>query len=236
MSAIEVKFGDWINRGLALYKANWLPLILAVVVLLACVGVPLAVLFNPLVFHPVLSALLTVVITATVAGPLAVGLASVVLRLLNTPAVKLEPGTAIGAMFQGYQQFKDASLLFLVVGGLPALVRIMLGFILPQFLVAVLGFVVSMAVGAAFMFSVWLLAERNCDFVTALKESWAVVKTNFGSFLGFYVVAGVLAAVGLVACFVGIVATMPLYFCLLVVAYRGVFTLAKATPTMPPAL
>lgn len=236
MNATEVKFGEWINRGLALYKASWLSLMLAVLVLMVCVGVPMAALTKPLLFHPILSALLSVVIMALVLGPLSVGLAGVVLRLVDNPEIKLEPGTAIGAMFQGYQQFKEASLLVLVASGAVALVRIALGLILPQFLASLLGLVVSLVVGAAFMFSVWLLAERKCDFVMALKESWAMVRTNFWPFLGFNVVAGVLSMVGIIACFVGIIATLPLAFCLLAVAYRDVFAPTAAPQATPPAL
>jgi uncharacterized membrane protein len=165
-----------------------------------------------------------------------VGLAGVVLRIVSSPELKLEPGTVIGAMFQGYQQFKEASLLFLVVGGVPELIQVVMDLILPQFLVSLFGLVVNLAVGAAFMFSVWLLAERKCDFVTALKESWAVVKTNFWPLLGFYIVAGILSVVGVLACVVGIVATMPLYFCLLAVAYRDVFASAREAQVQPPAL
>jgi hypothetical protein len=236
MSTTEVKFGEWINRGWTLYKANWLPLLLAVVVMAVCVVVPMGVLVRPMMFHPILAMIVNVIIMALVAGPLMVGLAGVVLRLAGGPEHKLEPGTAIGAMFQGYQQFKDASLLLLVVGGVSALVRIVLGLVLPQFLVALLGFVVSLAVGAAFMFSAWLLAERKCDFGTALKESWAVVKTNFWPFLGFHIVVGVLGMAGIVACGVGIVATLPFYYCALASAYREVFARSATTAATPPAL
>lgn len=236
MNTTEVKFGEWINRGWAIYKANWLSLISTVAVMAVCVVVPGMIIAKMSLFHPVLAMILNVAIMALVGGPLAVGFARVLLQLQAAPMAKLEVGAAIGTVFQGYQQFKDAALLFLVVSGASVLVQIISGLILPQFLVSLLGLAVSLAVSAAFMFSAWILADRKCDFTTALRGSWAVVKTNFWSFLGFNVMAGVLSAVGFIACFVGIIATLPLYFCLLAVAYRDVFTSATEAQAQPPAL
>ena len=46
MSKAEVKFGDWLNRGLDLYKANWLVLIIVTAVMLVCFAIPFAIIFR----------------------------------------------------------------------------------------------------------------------------------------------------------------------------------------------
>lgn len=237
MSKAEVKFGDWLNRGLDLYKANWLVLIIVTAVMLVCFAIPFAIIFRLLAFHPMVGQFVSVALMALVLGPLAVGWARVVLSLPGAPQQPADMGAAINTLFQGYQQFKDASLLYLLVGGAGALVRIVADAVLPFFLASLLGLAVNIFVGAAVMFSLWLLADRKCDCLSSIKVSWGTVKDNFWMFLGFNLMAGVLAAVGAIACGVGIIATAPLYGCLLVVAYRDVFLSAAATaaPVAPPS-
>jgi uncharacterized membrane protein len=59
-------------------------------------------------------------------------------------------------------------------------------------------------------------------------ESINKVKTNFWPFLALSFVAGIIGGIGQIACGIGIVFTLPIQACILTVAYREVFSGAKA--------
>lgn len=192
---VNVLFGEWIQEGFELYKKNlWL-----------------------LILVTLIAFLLSIVTVGILAGPMFAGVILITLRLRDSE----EPKPPVGDVFNGFQYFLNAFLFTLVV----ALASLIGSFILG--LVPCIGFLVGIlyqaSIGALVMFGLFLIADKNMDFWPAITESVNLVKLNFWAFLGFSIVAGLIGSIGAIACGVGVIVTMPLYFCIVAVAYRQVF-------------
>jgi uncharacterized membrane protein len=145
------------------------------------------------------------------------GLALVTLQLLDGK----EPRPEAGKVFKGFDYFLQ-SFLFVVVWGIGILiVSIILGGI------PVLGQLTSIAfvyaAQAFLMFGMFLIVDRQMDWLPASMESIDIVKANFWPFFGLSTVAGIIGSLGAIACGIGVVFTIPIQGCILAVAYRDVF-------------
>jgi hypothetical protein len=192
MSKVDVKFGDWIQKGFDLYKANLGVLILAnllaVVVSLFTVGI--------------------------LAGPMAAGVILVTLALLD----KKEPKPEVGDVFKGFGYFLPSFLFFLLLMVAILVGSIILGVI--PCLGQILSLLYVYGIQALVMFALYNIVDKKMELMPAIQASVNLVKLNFWPFLGFAVVAAILGSVGCIACGIGVVVTAPLYYCILAVAYR----------------
>ena len=196
MSKIQVKFGDWIEGGFNLYKAN----------------------FGTLVLASVFVVVISTVTAGILAGPMLAGLVLVTLQLLD----RKEPQPEAGKVFKGFDYFLQ-SFLFVVVWGIGILiVSIILGGIPVLGQLASIAFVY--AAQAFLMFGMFLIVDRQMDWLPASMESIDIVKANFWPFFGLSTVAGIIGSLGAIACGIGVVFTIPIQGCILAVAYRDVFT------------
>ena len=91
MNKVQVKFGDWIEGGFNLYKAN----------------------FGTLVLASVFAVVISTVTAGLLAGPMLAGLALVTLQLFD----RKEPKPEAGKVFKGFDFFVQ-SFLFVVVWGI----------------------------------------------------------------------------------------------------------------------
>jgi len=195
MSKQQVKFGDWIEGGFNLYKTN----------------------FGTLVLASIFVVVIGVITAGILAGPMLAGLALVTLQLLD----RKEPQPEAGKVFKGFDYFLQ-SFLFVIVWGIGILiVSIILG------VVPVIGQLASVAfvyaAQAFLMFGMFLIVDRQMDWLPASTESINIVKTNFWPFFGLSAVAGIIGSIGAIACGIGVVFTIPIQGCILAVAYRDVF-------------
>jgi hypothetical protein len=195
MQKVQVKFGDWIEGGFNLYKAN----------------------FRILVLGSVFVVVIGAITAGILAGPMLAGLVLVTLQLLD----KKEPRPEAGKVFKGFDYFLQ-SFLFVVVWGIGILIGSVILGVIP-----VLGQLASIAfvyVAQAFlMFGMFLIVDRQMDWLPASMESINIVKTNFWPFFGLSAVAGIIGSVGAIAFFIGVVFTIPIQGCILAVAYREIF-------------
>lgn len=191
----DVKFGDWIQKGFDLYKAN-LATLIVVWLLVAILGS------------------LTIGILS---GPLVCGAILVTLGLLDGNVPKPE----IGDVFKGFNFFLQALLCAVSIFAVSFVGGSILG-LLP-IIGAFLSIFYQLAVSSLAMFAFFLIAERNMEFIPAIRLSIDTVKSNFWPFFGLYVVASAIAGIGFIACCVGVFLTMPIAGCILAVAYREVF-------------
>ena len=196
MENVEVKFGEWIEKGFNLYKENIATLILATLVALLLSAVTLGIL----------------------AGPMFAGLLFITLGLLD----KTDPKPEVGSLFKGFDYFLN-SFLFMVVWGVAiGVASTILNVVVPCIGLLVSLFV-SYSAGALLMFGLFLIVDKRMDFWPASMESFEIVKTNFWPFLGLSVIAGIIGSIGAIACGIGVVVTVPIQACILTVAYREVF-------------
>ncbi len=190
----DVKFVEWIRSGFDLYKANLVVWIVA--------------------------SLLAVVISAAtlgiLSGPMWAGLTGMALAQLDRKKAKPE----IGDVLRGFDVFLQ-SFLFMLVWGLGIAVTLLLGFIGCMWPILAILFLV--ALNAALMFALFLIVDRKLEFWPASLASFEKIKPAFFPFLGLSVVAGLIGAIGLIGCGIGVIVTLPITTCILAVAYREVF-------------
>ncbi len=201
MDQVTDKFGDWIKEGFDLYKNNLGMLVVAFLIAL----------------------ILSIVTGGILLGPMSAGLIVIVLKLIREEP----PPPEIGEVFNGFQFFLP-SFLFVLVWGLLSAIIIMILMVIPC-VGPLLNLAFFLLVGTNLMFALFLIVDQKMDFWTASKTSFTLVQPSFFPFLGLFFVAGILGQIGSVACGVGIVLTMPLYYTILGVAYRDVFAASENT-------
>ena len=89
-----------------------------------------------------------------------------------------------------------------------------------------------------FFLSLPLLVDRKLSIGDALTQSMNVTKQNFFFFLVYMLVMGIVSGIGSIACGVGVLATAPIAFLGMLVAYERTFNAASAAapaPQDPPA-
>jgi hypothetical protein len=195
MQKVEVRFGKWIEAGFNLYKNN----------------------FSTLVLAAVIGLVLSTVTVGLLAGPMIAGLVIMTLQLLR----KMEPRPGAGRIFRGFDYFLNA-FLFIVVWGIVILIG---SFILALF--PVIGQLLSLfflyAAQAFLMFGMFLIVDKELNFLPASRESIQIVKTNFWPFFGLSAIASIIGSIGAVAFGIGIVLTIPIQVCILAVTYQEIF-------------
>ena len=195
MDKVEVKFGEWFEKGFNLYKENISTLILASLIAL----------------------LLSAVTVGILAGPMLAGVIFITLGFFD----KKEPVPQVGSVFKGFDYFLNA-LLFIIVWGLAVIVVSFILALIPC-LGQLASLFVVYAVQAFLLFGLFLIVDKGMEFWPASMESYNKVKTNFWPFLGFAVVTSIIGSIGAVGCGLGLAITAPIQACILTVAYREVF-------------
>ena len=196
---VDVKFGEWIQQGWELYKANigvWIVAsLLAIVISVATLGI--------------------------LSGPMMAGLAWMALVLVD----RKEPKPQMGDVFKGFDYFLQ-SFLFCLVWGIIMLAISVVSLI--PCIGPLVVIVFSIVLHTVLMFGLFLIVDKKMEFWPASMLSLNVVKPNFFPFLGLLVVAGLIGQVGAIACGIGVIVTMPIAVCILAVAYRNVFGVQAA--------
>lgn len=202
MEKVQVKFGEWIENGFDLYKAN----------------------FGILVLVSLIAGALSTVTLGVLAGPMMGGIILITLALFD----KKEPKPEVGDLFKGFNYFLQ-TFLFVLVWGVAFLIASFILNMVPC--VGQLASICLVFAAEAFlMFALFLIIDKEMDFWPASMESFNKVKTNFWPFLALAVVASIIGAIGTIACVIGAVFTLPIQLCILTVAYREVFG-GVETPT-----
>ena len=195
MEKVEVKFGEWFDKGFSLYKENLGTLVLASLIALVLSAVTLGIL----------------------AGPMLAGIILITLGFFD----KKEPKPEVGNVFKGFDYFLN-SLLFVIVWGVAVLVVSFILALIPC-IGQLASLCVIYVVQAFLMFGLFLIVDKRMEFWPASVESFDKVKTNFWPFLGLSVVTSIIASIGAIACGIGVAITAPIQACVLTVAYRDVF-------------
>jgi hypothetical protein len=195
MEKVEVKFGDWLEKGFNLYKENIATLILASTVAI----------------------LLSAATVGILAGPMFAGVFFITLGLFD----KTDPKPETGSLFKGFNYFLNA-FLFAIVWGAAIIIASLILSVVPC-IGQLASLFVAYAAQAFLMFGLLLIVDKHMEFWAASMESFNKVKTNFWPFLGFMVVTSIIGSIGAIACGIGVVLTAPIQACILTVAYRDVF-------------
>jgi uncharacterized membrane protein len=133
----------------------------------------------------------------------------------NAKAVAGQKGS-FDDLFSGFAEFGTSWLMFIVM-----IVLLGVGF--------VLCYLPGIYLSIAWMFAWNLLADKRGNFWECLEMSRQAVTAHWGWAFLLTIVAQIIANAGLIACFVGVLATMPLYGLMLAVAYRRLFAETSVT-------
>jgi hypothetical protein len=208
MNAVEVKFGEWIEKGFNLYKAN----------------------FGLLFLASLVGGILSVVSFLILSGPMMAGMILICLKLHDRET----PRPEIGTLFRGFDFFLQ-SILFVGVWSLALFVVQGILTLFPC-IGQLAGICLSIAAWTFLIFGLFLIVDRQMNFWPASVESFNVVKTNFWPFLGLSFIAGIIGSLGAILCGIGIVLTLPIYYCIITAAFREVFSGGGQPAAFTPVL
>jgi uncharacterized membrane protein len=115
----------------------------------------------------------------------------------------------------------------------------MLGATIVIAILAMVGFLLCIVPGyialGMLFFTVPLVVERRVGVFEALGLSWEIGKQNVLMFTLFALLVGLIASAGSYACYVGLLATIPLQYTIGAIAYRDCFGVTGAMSFRAPA-
>lgn len=212
-----------LKRGFELYKANATPLIVGAGIWLLGIGAISAILnfiiLRPLFVRPrdledILSGRGSfgfafggsLLVSAILAG-LVMVLAIIAANGMINAALKLhDTGTVEVGDFFKFRNLGQTIILALVLGLATAVTQILI--------------IVPMAISLFTMFAIFLVVDRNQGFWDAIMNSSKHVASNFVQSLLIFLLAGIVGSIGVIACGIGIIATLPIGLMALTVFYR----------------
>ena len=203
--------GTTFNRGLEIYKKNFVPLLLATLLAFVVGGLSCGI----------------------CTAPLLCGVYAMILKAMRDGNAQLKAGD----VFQGFQKFVPAFVGCLVLG---IICNVVLGVLA---CIPVVGWIAIIpaqaALSAAMVWSLLLVTDQEASVGEAItvplkllgvKRFWTIVLVSF--------VAGLVGSLGLIACGIGLFATLPFAFCMIAAAYEeayGAAAPAAVEPSEPPA-
>ena len=201
--------GTTFNRGLEIYKKNFVPLLLATLLALVVGGISCGI----------------------CTAPLLCGVYAMVLAAMRDGNATLKAGD----VFKGFQKFVPAFVSCLVLGVIYNVVCMILMIIpiLGWIAVIILGLA---AFPAIVSWSQLLVTDQDASVGEAImvpikllrdKRFWSIVLVTF--------VASLLGGLGAIACGIGLFATLPFAFCMIAAAYEEAYGAAAPVAVEPPA-
>jgi hypothetical protein len=127
--------------------------------------------------------------------------------------------------FSGFHFFKPLvifglifSLFYVIIGELGNL-------ILPYKVLFWLSGLASLAFGLVFLFTPFIVVDRRLGLWKAMELSRQTVQRRWLQILGFLCLAGLIAMAGVIVLGVGLLVTVPLFYCIITAAYADLFGL-----------
>ena len=200
--------GTTFNRGLEIYKKNFVPLLLATLLALVVGGVSCGI----------------------CTAPLLCGVYAMILAAMRDGNATLKAGD----VFKGFEKFVPAFVSCLVLAVVYQIVCTVLLIIPILGLIAVI--ILALAVFPAIVaWAQLLVADQDASVGEAItapikllrdKRFWSVVLVAF--------VASLVGGLGAIACGIGLVVTLPFAFCMIAAAYEEAYGAAAPAAVVPP--
>ena len=80
----------------------------------------------------------------------------------------------------------------------------------------------GLVLAAAYSFTYLLIINKKMDFWPAMQASMDIVKQDWVGFVIFLFAMAIVNVIGVMACFVGVLVTMPITFAAVTVAYKEI--------------
>ena len=157
-----------------------------------------------------------------------IALSTIITSGMYQMALKQLRGQALslGDMFANINKAGPVLGLLLLLGLVGGLVGGVLGAILSPILGPFTSIVTSLPsyiAGALSSLSVLLVLDQNMSPVDAIKESWTKLKSEIWIALAFILVASMASSIGSLACGIGMIFTLPLYYLCMALMYRNFY-------------
>ena len=201
--------GTTFNRGLEIYKKNFVPLLLATILAFVVGGLSCGI----------------------CTAPLLCGVYAMILTAMRDGNATLKAGD----VFKGFQKFVPAFVSCLVLTVIYQIVCTVLLIIPVLGWIAVI--ILALAVFPAIVaWAQLLVADQDATVGEAImvpikllrdKRFWSIVLVAF--------VASLLGGLGAIACGIGLFATLPFAFCMIAAAYEEAYGAAAPAAVEPPA-
>jgi hypothetical protein len=213
MSSTAFNFTDCLNQAWEIYKKHLLLLVGATLVAIILTSVSFGIL----------------------TGPLTAGLVTLIFKLMDEDS---------GAKFEDiFSQFGTFTTTFLLCLAWSAALYIA---VLILMIIPLVGHLAVLLLSIGFSvfltFAVLQAALKGMDFITASKSALGLLKANLWPLIGYTALAQIFGGIGSLACGIGAVFTMPMFFLMLATAYRSCAASAPAeeilldpVPPPPPA-
>jgi hypothetical protein len=218
----ELDIGGCISRGWELVKNNFWPVVgvntLVMIVLIVInqfFGLFTHSAINSMIVLRQVSAgaIATVFLVSVISAPLysvlSAGLFKYYLNLIRGE------GASVGDAFSGF----GPSIGQLLLLGLVQFILVMAGYIFC--------IIPGIYLGIAWYFALPLVIDKKLDFWEALELSRKMVSKHWFLVFALLLVCGLVAAAGIIGCFIGILVTMPISFASLMYAYETIFNARK---------
>ena len=171
-------------------------------------------LFQPnmgvLILAGVLSLVVSAVTCGLLAGPLMAGMFLLVRRLLLDDPIKPQAGD----IFKGFDFFVQ-SLIVVVL----CMVAIFLLAMIP-----VLGQLAGFVISSLMMWAILFVAVQKLTAIDAFKKVFALLQSgDFTLPFIFGILSSLISGLGVIACFVGILFTLPFAYCMMTCCYETLF-------------
>jgi hypothetical protein len=113
----------------------------------------------------------------------------------------------VGDVFKGFNYFVPALIASLIISV----------FVTAGFLLCIIPGIV---LAALYQFTYLFIVDKRMDFWPAMQASFDVVKQNWFGFTLFIFTLGLIQLLGVLACIVGLLVTLPIMYAAITVAYR----------------
>ena len=215
----EINIGSCISRGWELVKANFWLVVGATFLVTLCQQaagfVPVAGFF----------------ISLALSGPLLGGLNVFFLKLMRGERAELGDAfsgfsNAFGRLCGTYLLMMVAILAVFLPGGIPLVVAMVSGSNAPGVVAMILlliGLLAAVYLGIAFSFAIILAADMQLGATDALRVSFRIVNMKWFTVFGLMFVAGLVNILGVLACLIGLLVTMPIFYAAILYAYEDIF-------------
>ncbi|MCA1809731.1 MAG: hypothetical protein ABR497_10535 [Kiritimatiellia bacterium] len=202
MDKQELKIGGWLQEAFNLYKANFVLLFVTSL---------LALLLGKLTFGILM-------------GPLAAGMAMIMLRLIDNSEQRPE----IGDVFKGFEFFLDSFLLVLASAAVMLIAMVLSLLVFNSFIAGLLMIVVAVVIHVLVMLALCLIVDKRMDFWPAAQAAFQALKSAFLPLVLAVLVTIIASSIGGLVCGIGILVTAPMYWCMMVLIYRDMLRNAPA--------
>ena len=160
------------------------------------------------------ASLLIVVSVGILSGPIYAGLMVLVLKLVDG-----KEDAQFNNIFESFDSFATTFVLCFVWGLAVYAAYIVLSFI------PIVGTLAGIVLGAAFsvfiFFALMEVSEKKMGFQEASKSAFEMLKKDLWMLIAFGFIASLASSVGALACGIGAIITMPLFYVLIATAYRS---------------